>query len=139
MSGAPVVVIDASVAIAFIASEQATPATEAFLQTVDGASLQAPAVFAWEVANQCLRRSRRMKFSLELLFRELDALEVAYQSPPDAQGVYALTAFAAEHDLSLFDSAYLALALDLDAPLATRDAALVSAAERIGAPVLDLR
>jgi predicted nucleic acid-binding protein len=139
VTSAKVVVIDASVAFALIASEQTTPATTAFLESVDAIELRAPAIFAWEIGNQCLRRSRRTGFSHVRMLNALAALRIVYAPGGDAERVLALIELAAASGLSLFDAAYLALALDLDAPLATRDAGLVRASALAGAPCLDLR
>lgn len=132
-------VIDASAAAAWIMPSQATgPATKLASRLAEF-DLIAPYVFCWEMGNLLLRQSRR---GLDLLAgRELLAgLAVVYRDPPAPEAVLGRDMEAAHAiRLSLFDAAYLALALDLDAPLATRDAALISAAERTGAPVLDLR
>ena len=139
MSAARTIVLDASVAVSWIAREQATPATDALLERLDGLDLHAPQIFGWEIANQCLLRSRRTGVDAGRLIEAIEALSIVYEAGGSAQDAVALVPTAARYALSLFDAAYLDLALALDAPLATRDAALISAATEAGASVLDLR
>jgi predicted nucleic acid-binding protein len=52
-------------------------------------------------------------------------------------GVYDSLEFAARHGLSVYDAAYLSLAVELDGELATNDRALAHAARAEGVEVID--
>lgn len=69
----------------------------------------------------------------------MEALEVAVAEPIDEAEVFGLTAFAEASGLSLFDAAYLGLAVELSAALASRDRDLLEVARAAGVDVFDLR
>lgn len=132
------VVIDASVALAWLIPSQATSATDLFLAEVVTPRI-APAVFPWEVANVLLRRVRQGAISQgrwPIILAEWESLGISLADPVD---VDPLLPFALAEQISLFDASYLALAVELDAELASRDAGLLAAARRCGVPVHDLR
>ena len=132
------IVIDASAVAGWLIESQATPSADRFLDEIDRRELHAPYVFAWEMRNLLLRRSRRgldLKGSLAAL--ALYGIEIA--PAPGEDDLSQLVLAADAHFLSLFDTAYLALALELDASLASRDAQLINAARIEGIEVFDLR
>lgn len=130
--------LDASVAIAWVLPSQSTPATQKLLAQSDDYELAAPYFFVWEVGNQFVRFSRR-----GLIYRDamddLDALGIRYFAPASIDDTLESGHGALAANLSLFDFAYLSLAVTLDAPLASRDAGLLAACEALGAPFIDLR
>ncbi|WP_429911399.1 type II toxin-antitoxin system VapC family toxin [Glycocaulis sp.] len=131
-------VLDASVAIAWVLPSQSTPATQKLLAQSDDYELAAPYIFVWEVGNQFVRFSRR-----GLIYRDamdnLDALGIRYFAPASIDDTLESGHGALAAGLSLFDYAYLSLAVTLGAPLASRDAGLLAACEALGAPFIDLR
>lgn len=131
--------LDASAALAFLLPSQQTRASEALLDKAAEALFAAPAIFPWEVGQVLLRRFHREPERAGEGLSRLMGLPITVSVHSDPNEPDALMPIAAAHNLSLFDAAYLDLALALDAPLATRDAALISAAETADAPVLDLR
>lgn len=132
------IVLDASVAIAWVLPSQSTPATQNLLAQSDDYELAAPYIFVWEVGNQFVRFSRR-----GLIYRDamdnLDVLGIRYFAPASIDDTLTSGHGAAAAGLSLFDYAYLSLAVTLDAPLASRDAGLLAACRALGAPFIDLR
>ncbi|WP_439633723.1 type II toxin-antitoxin system VapC family toxin [Glycocaulis sp.] len=131
-------VLDASVAIAWVLPSQSTPATQKLLAQSDEYELAAPYIFGWEVGNQFVRFSRRGLIYQDAL-DGLDALGIRYFAPASIDDTLASGQGALAAGLSLFDFAYLSLAVTLDAPLASRDAGLLAACEALGAPFIDLR
>ena len=132
------VVIDASAALGWLLPTQSTAAGDAFLRT-DVQPRVAPAVFAWEVGNVLAARITKGRLSpdeLPALREEWATFDIALAEDVPAEP---LLPFAAAEGLSLFDAAYLALALELGAELASRDADLLAAARLHGVPVHDLR
>ena len=132
-------VIDASAALAWLMPSQATPQALAFLNTTRGERYVAPSIFDWEVWNVLAFRARRGPSPgsiVQDLAVELDSYRIVRREPVSAQDT---VAFALAAELSLFDAAYLSLAVELDAELATRDAVLAQAARRHGVPTHDLR
>ncbi|MBI1237089.1 MAG: PIN domain-containing protein [Alphaproteobacteria bacterium] len=131
-------VLDASVAAAWLMPSQATKASERLLLRIGELDLIAPHIFVWEVGNLLVRQSRR-GLPLPDARQFLDDLCIGYVESYPPHAVLNLTDEAAATGLSLFDVAYLALAAELDAPLASRDGALIAAAAGLGLECLDLR
>ena len=131
-------VLDASAVAAWIMPSQATTASESLLLRIGDYDLIAPDVFVWEVGNLFLRQSRR-GLPLADTLDVLGELGIGYAEPSPPEIVLKLTEMAAAMRLSLFDTAYLSLAADLDAPLASRDGGLIAAASRLEIQCLDLR
>ena len=73
---------------------------------------------------------------LPALLEEWAALDIHLAEPTSTDG---MLPFGLSERLSLFDAAYLALAVELEAELATRDAALAAAGRLHGLRVHDLR
>ena len=132
--GQRAVVADASVAVRLLLGEADwIAAWRAW--TAAGALVLVPAHFGHEVANALLRSARvsapETIAMLGRLFRT--GLAVADRGLDGLEGTVAL---ADRHGLSVYDAAYLDLALDVDGELATLDRPLRAAAEAEGIPVL---
>lgn len=107
---------------------------------LDSYHLAAPDIFQWEVGNLLLRQTRRdPRFDLNLAYQRLDEFQIEMARPLGRRHLRRLSGVAADRGLSLFDASYLWLCLGLDAGLASRDAALLSAASAAGQPIFDLR
>lgn len=126
------IVLDASAALAFLLATQSTTAAETFLNGLDGGGFLAPAIFTWEVTNVLQRHKTRglriVEFEQALI--ELANLEIVIEPPILDAEVLALAREAFELELSVFDTAYLKLAIDRDSALASRDARLLTVARR---------
>lgn len=134
-----VVVLDASAALAWILPSQATAAASGLLEEADEHDFIAPDVFLWEVANVLITKARSGSVVVAAALGQLDALEIDFDHSFNAAEVRRLTDVAAVAGISLFDAAYVALAIEQDAVLASRDGPLLSAATAAGLPVFDLR
>ena len=136
-----VFVVDASMAFAWVLPSQASSAAEALLERVDdGAEVVVPPLWFLEVANGLLVAQRRKTITAserKLALERLSALAptIDEDNPRDAFG--RTSALAEQYGLSVYDAAYLELALRRNLPLGTRDRALHSAAERSGIPRFD--
>jgi len=125
-----VIVVDASVAIELLLGK-ADWAARWKGWTESGDRLVVPAHFGQEVANALLLGvrlpARTATAALERLFAT--GLDVVDRG---VRGLVASIHLAAEHDLTVYDAAYLELALELDGELATLDRALQAAATAEG-------
>jgi len=125
------IVVDASVAVELVVDGGAELAT-AWAEWIDGGRLiVAPSLLWVEVANVLLR-GRGLPASAVSL--RLEGLEAAGLETTDrgARGARAATDLAARHALTVYDAAYLWLAIDVDGELATRDRRLIEAAQSEG-------
>lgn len=133
------VVLDASAALAWMLPSQATPAASGLLEQADEHDFIAPDVFLWEVANVLLTKARGGSVVVAAALDQLDELNIDFDHAFSTAEVRQLTDVAAVAGISLFDAAYLALAIEQDAVLASRDGPLLAAATAAGLPVFDLR
>lgn len=127
-------VLDVSVSAAWLLPDEATPRTRQLFarlraQAVDA---HAPELWLWESGNVIANAVKRARMSVEdamLTWSILDAartrIELATLEPPQVRACLVL---AMEHGLSIYDAAYLWLAMSLRLPLMTLDRKLAGAA-----------
>jgi predicted nucleic acid-binding protein len=121
-------VVDASAIVALLFNELTR---ERIVARVRGASLHAPSLLEFEVANACLKKMRASPGERQALieaFSVLDALSIALERINLAEPI----ALAARTKLSLYDASYLWLARALDAELITLDDKLARANRALG-------
>lgn len=93
--------------------------------------LIAPPQFRLEMANAMLLGQRQALPVVRARMRALAELEIEISQVPSDEILECL-GLAARHGLTVYDAAYLQLALHLEAELATRDKALARAARAEG-------
>ena len=129
------VVIDSSVTLAWVLSDEDGPTLERLLDVADPPVLVAPAVRALEVANGLLQSLRRRRITESEAIHALDlirALTADLELDRGQRAFDAAFALAREHGLSAYDAAYLDLAMVDGAALCTLDEALAKAARAAG-------
>jgi len=126
-------IADSSVGVAWAVHSQASDATDQLLDKVAaGTPLVVPTLWPFEIANSLLVLQRRKKLLAEERDRALDALArltIAVDDEGCRLAFGTTSELAAEHGLSVYDAAYLELALRRKLPLASRDGALCKAAK----------
>ena len=134
-------VVDASMALAWVLPSQASSAAEALLKSVEaGAEIVVPTLWFLEVANGLLVAERRKTIAAperRLALERLSALALTIDEANARDAFGRTSALAEQYGLSVYDAAYLELAIRRNLPLGTRDRALHSAAERSGVPRFD--
>jgi predicted nucleic acid-binding protein len=129
-------VLDASVTITWAMRDEDHPLADlAFLALKSGSAI-APAIWWYEVRNILVLNERRNRISPEDSIRfllNLAQLSIDVDFPHDSEEVINLSR---KHGLSVYDSAYLALAVRERLPLATLDKALDAAAMAAGVQLL---
>jgi predicted nucleic acid-binding protein len=129
--GSPVVpiVLDANVAVDWFLPNR-NGVAEIALDKVVSEGAVVPALWRWEVQD-VLRRLNlvgRLTQSVDFICSELRELPIAVDD--ELTSLFGDEAtVAAKYNLTLYDAAYLELALRLHSPLATNDKALASAAK----------
>jgi predicted nucleic acid-binding protein len=127
-------IVDASIAIAWVHPGQATPETDALLTSLEqGTRVFAPALWPLEVANALLTLERRKKLRADERITALAALCAPPMTLDHEMSTLAFTELsllAGELALSVYDAAYLELAIRLKLPLACKDGPLADAAKR---------
>ncbi len=127
------VVIDASVAIAYLRNEISSPAVKAALADWArvSAELLVPSHFWIEVSNSLIRRHAQPPAAVVENFVDLDALAIRTIDPDRPLLLLAIDQMV-RHGLSAYDAMYLSLALATDSRLATLDRRLADAAGASG-------
>ena len=118
---------------------QATPATDALLDRLADEEAVAPALWRLEVANALTVAERGGRLSAAGLTRSVDLLQrlaVAIDAEGSDRAFRELLDLARSHRLTVYDAAYLDLALRLGVPLASKDAKLRKAAAGLGLALL---
>lgn len=133
--GLRAVVVDASAAIPFL---QGDPEWRERWTgwTSSGDFVLAPPHFPVEVANGLLRGT-----SIKSADRVIELVRELYQTGLEIadrglRGIESAIRLAAAHDLTVYDAAYLDLAIDVDGALASSDRKLRAAAIAEGVPLL---
>lgn len=131
--GLRAVVVDASVAVRFLAGEAAW-LDQWKAWTESDALVIVPPHFSAEVANALLRSVALPAVDVSARLEHLAAtgLETTDRGWP---GILGAVALAERHRLSVYDALYLDLAIDVDAELATLDRKLSRAARSEGLTV----
>ena len=129
-------VLDASIAVAWLLPEQDASIAEPVLLRLESDEALVPQLWHLEVRNSLLVASRRGRLSADAPTERLDALRdlpIRTDSGLDLSIAFVL---AQKHGLSFYDAVYLELAKRHSAPIATLDKALARAAGLEGLPVL---
>lgn len=125
------IVLDTSYAI-----DAASDARESRLrEAIAGDHVVAPSIFMLECVNVMVGFARRGDIRRDHVLAELEVLKTFTDDTVDVPWQDVLQV-SLDQNLAAYDAAYLALAIDLGATLATRDRALAAAAERVGVPTL---
>lgn len=126
-------VIDASMALSFVLADEFGTASERTLRTITERGAVAPSLWDYEVLNglrSAERRGRLTPAALAAAAHGLARLPITIDSHrPDGLRIMDV---AREYQLSAYDAAYLALAMDTGLPLATLDDSLATAATKAG-------
>jgi predicted nucleic acid-binding protein len=120
-------VVDASAVVALLFNETTRESVVARLR---GASLHAPALLRFEVANACLKKMRAAPSEREALLEALsllDALSIELQNIDVTQTIV----LAERTALTVYDASYLWLARALGVELVTLDDRLARADEKL--------
>jgi predicted nucleic acid-binding protein len=135
-------VVDVSATLGWYFLDEITPTAEAARRNLVLGGAVVPALWWFEVRNTLIvgeRRGRLDAIQTSEILAQIEALPISRDREPDSEAVLAL---ARAHRLTVYDAAYLELALRADLPLATLDRQLAAAARAVRVPLLgegDLR
>jgi predicted nucleic acid-binding protein len=129
-------VIDASVTACWAFDDEDHPIAARALDRIVSDAARVPALWWFEVRNTLIineRRERIAEREVADFLRRLSVLDIRIDATPHETDVLAL---ARRHRLTVYDSAYLELALREGIPLATLDGQLAGAARAEKVPLL---
>ena len=134
-------VLDSSVALAWVYSNETTKPVRRVLDLVTASGAWVPALWRLEIANileMGVRRGRHDAAFRDATLTDLSSLPIVLDGETDQQAWGATLRLAERHRLTLYDAAYLELALRRTLPLATLDLELRTAAEAEGVKLLGM-
>jgi len=132
-------ILDCSVAMAWCFEDEASAACDAVLDRVRDGGAIVPALWFWEVGNvlaMAQRRGRISESACAVRLNLLSALPIRTDDIGPAKAWNETRLLAQSQILSVYDAAYLELALRQGGVLATKDKALNLAANRLGIETL---
>jgi predicted nucleic acid-binding protein len=132
-------VLDSSVTLAWLFSDELTPATHQVLDRVAADGAWVPSLWRLEVANSLqigVRRGRITADFRDTALTDLALLNIMADPDTDIFAWSTTLRLADRWGLTLYDAAYLELARRLDLPLATLDRELRVAADNLGVKLL---
>ena len=129
-------VVDASIAVAWCFEDESSGVADDVLDTLAaGGEAVAPAIWPFEVANALLTAERRKRIKVAqrtALLQRVARVSVSID-PVDLGSVFnQVFSLARQHALTIYDAAYLELALRKGLPLATLDNQLHRSAVGLG-------
>jgi len=128
-------VVDTSVVMSWCFEDEGYGYAETVLESLESAEAIAPAIWPLEVGNVLLvaERKKRLGQAASVRFLSLlGALPITVEQEPSERMLKEILSLARTLGLSTYDASYLDLAMRLDLPLATLDAALANAAKKSG-------
>ena len=127
------VVLDASMTIAWLFDDERTDAAHRVMLRVVAEGAIVPTLWRLEVANVlcgAVRRGRCDEAYVDRSLQRLGRMAIAVDEETDARAWGETRMLSREQGLTMYDAAYLELAIRAARPLASCDAALVAAAGR---------
>jgi predicted nucleic acid-binding protein len=133
------VVLDASIVMASLFEEENSQAARDMVADAIEEGLVAPSLWRLEIANalcMAVRRKRCDEAFVDRSLRRLDAMSIAIDVETDLHAWDETLDLSREEALTLYDAAYLELAMRTGSSLASFDKDLIAAARRRGVEVL---
>jgi len=124
-------VIDSSITLAWIYSDETTDSVNRVFALLSRSGAWVPGLWRLEVANVLemgVRRKRHDAHFRDATLADLRQLPIQIDTETDQQAWNETLLIAVQHQLTLYDAAYLELSLRRNLPLATLDEALRLAA-----------
>jgi predicted nucleic acid-binding protein len=132
--------LDGSLTMAWCFEDEASPETDEIQDWLTaGARAYVPTLWHLEIANvlwSCERRKRVTEADSVRFLAVLEALDITTDDQTQKHAARSTLGLARQHDLSVYDSAYLELAMRMGLPLASKDKALRKVAQAVGVKIL---
>jgi predicted nucleic acid-binding protein len=133
------VVLDTSMTITWFFETETSDLSLSLLRRVTEEGAYVPSLWRLEVANvfrNAIRRGRCDESYVDRCLKRLEQLPIMIDADTDKQAWGQTYQLACAHNLTLYDAAYLELAMRCNKPLASYDTALINAARSLKLEVL---
>ncbi len=134
-----IAVIDASVALSWFLQDEQSPASDRLFSQVAEEGAIVPSLWRLEIANAlqvAVRRNRIDRAHRDGTIQRAGRLPIEVDPETDTHAWTRTLHLSERHNITVYDAAYLELALRKGVPLATRDQELAKAAVESGVTVL---
>jgi len=132
-------VLDSSVTLAWLYSDELTPAIQQVFDRVTASRAWVPSLWKLEVANSLQMAVRRKRVNVDFRdasLADLAQLKIGIDPDTDTFAWSSTLRLAEQFQLTMYDAAYLELAQRLSLPLASLDQELRTAGSALGVPLL---
>jgi predicted nucleic acid-binding protein len=133
------IVLDASLAIEWLFDQSNKAISSNIQDALSTSPVIVPSHWPLEISNTLRPDLRDHKLSIadfHTIMDRLDMLNIRIQHPIDLDEIGPLSQFSVTHGLTAYDAAYVQLALQHQATLATLDIAMRRAATKLNIPLL---
>lgn len=131
-------VLDCSITMAWLFEDETNATTEATLELLKISTANVPSVWSLEVANVLVHAVRHKRISNVQAANFIDALTklpINIDELTSTRAMHSIYALANSEKLTIYDAAYLDLAIRKQIPIATLDKELLKAAKRLKIPL----
>lgn len=131
-------VIDCSITMAWCFEDESNDYTDTILEKLKEATAIVPTIWPLEVANVLLlsKKNKRITEVQSASFVDaLSALPIVVDPSTTSRAMHSIFALARQSDLTVYDAAYLELAIRERIPLFTLDKGLIKAAKKWNTPL----
>jgi predicted nucleic acid-binding protein len=135
------IVLDASLMVEWVAGANGRSAFPDIYEALFDSPVLVPSHWPLEIGNALRPDLRSHKLSVadfHTIIEEFDRVDIRVQTSLDLDEIGPLAQFAVSHDLTTYDAAYIQIALQHGAALATLDRAMRTAAAALNIPLLPL-
>lgn len=133
------IVIDASAMVAWLLNEPGKLSVPELNDLLARHEVVVPAHWPSEISNALVTNQRRGRVSgddFERIISELSRFQISPEPPLSINEFATTIAFALEHELTFYDAAYVKLAVDTEAALASLDSDMRRIALQFGVTVV---
>lgn len=130
-------VLDCSMTMAWCFEDEGNEYTDAVLDSLKDAIAIVPTIWSLEVANVLLlskRKKRITEIQAASFIDALSTLPIAIDQTTTARSMHSIFTLATQLDLTIYDAAYIELAIREKIPLLTLDKELIKAAKKLHIP-----
>jgi predicted nucleic acid-binding protein len=127
-------VLDCSITMAWCFEDESNEFSDSVLENLIEMSAIVPSIWPLEVANVLLMAKKRKRITeaqSASFIDSLSALPIVVDPSTTSRAMHSISALAIQTDLTIYDAAYLELALREGIPLLTLDKGLIKAANKL--------
>ncbi len=131
-------VLDCSITMTWCFEDESNEYTDAILENLKTSTAIVPTIWPLEVANVLLlskKNKRITEVQAASFIDALSALPIIVDPSTSAKAMHSIFVLANQQDLTIYDAAYLELAVREKIPLLTLDKGLMKAAKRLHIPL----